>query len=138
MDRSEVIAIVERELEPLTHRFGLEHWEIKLSYSPEPIDSDGFLKRGECTRLVDYDSAYISLNPEGLEDEESVLKTLRHELFHIILSPFDLYLAAVERTDIVASSGEILHRVWDHASERSVINLERMWKGMTALTAETR
>src|SRR5262249_16537257 len=114
MDRSEVESIVELAMPTLRAQLGLEHWEIKFSYSPAPIDADGFLKRGECSRLVDYDSAYIDLNPESFEDERSLLKTLRHELFHIILSPFDLYLAAVQRSGVKGPAEDVLERIWDH------------------------
>jgi hypothetical protein len=132
MDRSDVKAFADRELEPLKRRLGLSQWEIKLSCSCEAADGDGFVKRGECTRLIDYQSAHISLNPEAFEDEESLLKTLRHELFHIVLAPFDLYAslvaAAVEDNTAVR---DMLDRVKDHSCELSVINLERMFQNLT-------
>jgi hypothetical protein len=131
MDRSAVEATVAREIGPLCARLGIEGWKIAVSYDPESVDGDGHLKHGECTRLVDYNSAHISLNPESFEDEDAVLRTLRHELFHVVLSPFDLYSSAVDRAiDTPASVREILDRVWNHACERAVINLERMFSAM--------
>jgi hypothetical protein len=132
MDRSEVKAVVDRELEPLVRRLGLTQWEIKLSCTCEPTDDDGFVKRGECTRLVDYQSAHINLNPEAFESADELLKTLRHELFHVVLAPFDLYTSLVE----AAVEGntrfqEMLDRVKDHACELSVFNLERMFQSLT-------
>jgi hypothetical protein len=128
MDKSEVQSIAERELKRLSKRLGLTHWEIKLSFLPEATDDDGLLRRGECTRLVDYYNAHISLNPEAFDDEESLVKTLRHELFHIVLAPFDLYTSlvadAVEEDKIAR---EMLDRVRDHACEQTVVNLEIMF-----------
>jgi hypothetical protein len=132
MDRSEVKAIVEREAGPLMERLGIGHWRVKVTYDPSGVDQDGHLQDGECTRLVDYDSAHISLNPESFDDEEGVIRTLRHELFHIVLSPFDLYCGSVDKLDILGPTGVILDRVWNHACERAVINLERMFNGLTA------
>jgi hypothetical protein len=132
MDRSAVQAIVDRAIGPLAGRLGIEHWSIRVSYDPEPTDSDGHLKHGECTRLVDYNSAHISLNPESFDDESAVLATLRHELYHVVLSPFDLYSSSVDRAlEGEGAVREILDRVWNHACERAVINLERMFVGLT-------
>jgi hypothetical protein len=132
MDRSEVKAMVEGELEPLMQRLGIRHWKVRVSYDPESVDGEGHLKHGECTRLVDYNSAHISLNPESFDDEESVMRTLRHELFHIVLSPFDLYSSSVDRAiEVPNAVREILDRVWNHACERAVINLERMFFELT-------
>src|SRR5260370_42055938 len=97
MDRSEVKAIVDAEIGLLMRRLGISHWKVTVSYDPERCDGDGVLKRGECTRLVDYNSAHIRLNPESFDDGVCVLRTLRHELYHIVLSPFDLYSSAVDR-----------------------------------------
>lgn len=127
MDHSAVRSLAERELEPLLDRMGLE-WDVSLSYESEAADDAGHLKRGECTRLVDYDSAHIVLNPEAFHDEAGVLRTLRHELFHIILSPFDLFLSAVQHSGIEGPHADVLKRIWEHAVERGVINLERMWE----------
>jgi hypothetical protein len=88
------------------------------------------VKRGECTRLVDYQSAHISLNPEAFEIESEVLGTLRHELFHIILAPLDLYTSAVARLEISDDAAEILDRVREHAIEQAVGGLERMHAGL--------
>ena len=132
MDRSQVKEIVDREIEPLMKRLGIDHWKVMVSYDPERIDGDGQIKHGECTRLVDYNSAHISLNPESFEDEQGVLKTLRHELFHVVLSPFDLYSSTVDRAlDSPGSVREILDRVWTHSCEKAVINIERMFINMS-------
>ena len=113
-------------------QLGLHQWEISVGYAAEPADDDGSLKRGECTRLIDYHSAHISLNPDAFADDAAVLVTLRHELFHIVLAPFDLYTSAVDRIELPEVAVELLDRVRDHAIERAVAGLERMWVGLSA------
>jgi hypothetical protein len=131
MKRSDVEPIVAEHLPRLSAALGLHHWEVTLSYENVDVDDEGYWKRGECTRLVDYQSAHITLNPSAFLTPDDVLKTLRHELFHIILSPFDLYQAAVDRAGINQPITDLLGRIWDHAVERSVAALERMHEGLT-------
>lgn len=134
MDRSEVKAIVDRELTPLCRRLGIDHWTIKYRVEARPADGDaGTLAKGECTRLVDYDDAFVTLNAEAFDDEAQVMKTLRHELFHIVLAPFDIFWQAVEQA-VDAERWKILDCIWKHAVEQAVICLERMHYGLTQTT----
>lgn len=130
MDRSAVAQVVAEHIARLSAQCGLHQWEISIGYHAEPADDDGSLKRGECTRLIDYNSAHISLNPDAFADEAAVLVTLRHELFHIVLAPFDLYTSAVERIELPDVAEELLDRVRDHAIERCVAGLEGVWAGL--------
>lgn len=132
MDRMTVERVVFKHLPRLSAQLGLNQWEISVGYAAEPADDDGILKRGECTRLVDYKSAHITLNPYALADELAVLVTLRHELLHIVVAPFDLYTSAVERIELPDVAADLLDRIRDHAVERTVSGLERMWVGLTA------
>ena len=90
MDASAVKALVSRELEPLAEKLGVGHWDITTSTGSLEAGSDGAMKAGECNRLIDYDAAHIRLNPEAFEADADAIKTLRHELFHILVSPLDL------------------------------------------------
>lgn len=131
MDRSQVKAIVERELEPLMERLGIPHWNITASYSPLSPD-DGRRVHAEITRNSNYNSAHIDFNPEPTEDEAHLLKVLRHELFHVLLSPYDLYGRAVEA---LLEDDPVKQKVFDevltNSMEQAVINLERMYAGLT-------
>lgn len=131
MDRTVVKAIVDREIGPLMRRLGIRHWGVVVDYDLRR-SADGFEARGECNWHPDYDKAAISLDPDAFADEAEVLEVLRHELFHVVLSPFTVFLNAVKpltRDDEVKA--EMAHSVWDHASEMAVINLERMYLGLT-------
>lgn len=130
MDKSAVAQVVAEHLPRLSAQLGLHQWEITIGYASEAADDEGSLKRGECSRLVDYQSAHISLNPDAFADADGVLATLRHELFHIVLAPFDLYTSAVEVLELPDVAAELLERVRDHALERAVAGMERMWEGI--------
>ena len=132
MDRSTCKAIVDREIEPLMRSLGVPHWNVQVAYRMSEADDDGTLHKGECVRLVDYNSACITLNPEAFEDQANLLKTLRHELYHVVLSPFDMLWHVVKRAmkdDPVKL--DMLDSVFTHAVEKTAINLERMHHGLT-------
>lgn len=132
MDSSACKFIVEYHLGPLTEQFGIAHWRITVSYRPADVDDDGRLHRGHCDRMVDYNQAHITLNPEAFETEEEVLKTLRHELFHIVESPYNiLWNVIVEAVQGDKVKLDMLESVRTHASEKTIINLERMYHGLT-------
>jgi hypothetical protein len=131
MDRSQVKKIVDENIDELLEKLGVPHWNIVISY--ELREDNGICRvKGRCTRAIDYNKAHIEFDPEECEDEDDVLKTLRHELFHVVASPFDLYMQAADRCTKKDSPEEaILNRVFDHAVEKVMINLERMFRGLT-------
>ena len=131
MDRSAVKAVVERELEPLMMRLGIPHWNVLVVYKPEANDGD-FEVRGRCDRRTEYNIASITLNPESLDGAEEVLATLRHELLHVVLAPFDLYREAVEPLlSGDTAKGEVFSVLFRHCVEQAVVNLNRMYLGLS-------
>lgn len=133
MDRSKVKAIVDRELQGLMLRLGVPHWQITVAYEPETANNNGFIRKGLCSTSIDYNSACITLNPEAFEQESDVLRTLRHELFHVVLAPNDIYTNAVLHAlgETNAALNATLASVRTHAEEQAVIALERMYAGLT-------
>jgi hypothetical protein len=130
MDQSSAREIVERDIEGLMEALGIPHWRITVEYGPIPGDGDdGLSSQGQCTRLIDYESAVIELDPARLDDEAHLLKILRHELFHVVLSPFDL-MRSWMLTGISGAEHDRAMRVINHATERGVKHLERMWNGL--------
>jgi hypothetical protein len=132
MDRSAVKAIVERELNPLARRLGVSHWELTVKFDLRDGDG-GRGTQGRCTKYVDYDKAIISLDPDSLADEAEVVRVLIHELLHIVLAPFDVLVNAVgpvlKRDETLAA---VLDSVRMNAVEQAVVNLERMYRNLTA------
>jgi hypothetical protein len=113
-------------------RLGIAHWKVKVGYDAIAPASDGSIQKGDCTRLVDYNAAFISLNPDAFDDRDEVMATLRHELFHIVLSPYDLFSSAIDRLELPGATANVLARVWDHSCEKAVVNLVRMFVGLTS------
>lgn len=131
MDRSAVKAIVDRERPLLVALLGIHHWSIVVRYEPSRAGGE-WMSRGVCERKVEYNAATITLNPEAIDDEDQVLKTLRHELFHIVLAPFDLYRTMLDALIEGDPAKERMFAVAErHAVEKAVINLERMYFGLT-------
>jgi hypothetical protein len=113
-------------------RLGIPHWHVVVSIEPAPMPDDHFELKGECFRKVNYNSAGITLNPEAFSNEEEVLHTLRHELFHCILAPIDILvnmLTPLLKADPIRQA--MAESVRCHAVEKCVINLERMYLGLT-------
>jgi hypothetical protein len=141
MDRSEVRAIVEAEIEPLLDRLGISHWRITVHFGPIEADhrvAAGHKVQGECLKNAPYDMATITLDPEEIHDPEHARKILRHELFHVLLAPFDVYRKFATAFIESKSSGDVQEdNLWEFASEQAVINLERMWRGLQTKGADT-
>ncbi len=132
MDRSECKAIVEREIEPMMERLGIPHWRLQVSYGPIPSDDPEWETRGEVTVKPNYNQAMIRLNPDAFDDETALLKTLRHELFHVVLTPYDVFIAIVKPLLTPSEAVESMATAaWRNACEQAVINLERMHHGLT-------
>lgn len=130
MDRSRVKAIVDASIDPLLTRLGIGHWRIEVGYDLRE-GSESFTLLGRCRRMPEYNIARIELDADALDDEQGVMRTLRHELMHIVLAPFDLYRAALQplHDETAAAMAEV---VWVHSVEKAVVNLERMYAGLTA------
>jgi len=130
MDLSAARAIIDAELPGLMRALGIPHWRIKVVY--EPVEGDpGCRGMARCDRLERYETATLTFDPAAFDDADQLRGTLRHELFHVVLAPFDLYDGAVTaavrgRRDV----GAVLQTAWDHAVEKCVVNLERMFWGV--------
>ncbi len=126
MDRSVAQRIIARETGPLMALLGIGHWRIVTTMD---LADDHTL--GQCETLIDYNRATIAFNPALFSDEKSLLKTIRHELFHVVLSPFDLFMETINQIEALEPLRPALTRLWTHAQEMGVVNLERMFHGLT-------
>lgn len=134
MDRSKVREIVQARIHELIRDLAIGHWRLMIEYENKPPDSNGVTERGDCVRLVDYNRATINLNPDAFsdDDETKVFGVLRHELLHVVLAPFDIFLNVVSpliEDDPVKT--KVIQSVWDHAVEQAVVNLERIHDQLT-------
>lgn len=132
MDRSKVKEIVDAHINEYKNLFGIDHWRVEVDYDLRNDRTEIGWTAGTCTKLVDFEEAGISFDVEAMEDECQVLRVLRHELFHIVLAPFDILtnalLPVVEKDDVLCRMCE---KIRQHAVEKAVINLERMYRGLS-------
>jgi hypothetical protein len=131
MDRSAARAIVDREIQSLPGRLGIPHWDVQIGLDLRGDDGVSRIA-GQCTVDIDRNKAFIEFCPDEIDDEGHLLEVLRHELFHVVLSPFDLFTSAVDEALAGDDAGiRVLKRIRAHAVEKAVINLERMYQGLT-------
>lgn len=127
MSPMQVRKIIQKEKDNLIKLLALEHWDIKFEYDLDDLDI-----YGECHKQYDYKRATIRFNPKMFEERAAVVKTLRHELFHIVLAPFDLYMESIDELLIDGTDkAHILGKIWTHAHEQGVLALELIWQQMT-------
>jgi hypothetical protein len=134
MDRDTLRQFVVDNIDSMTRPLGISHWKIDVLFDLRCPDGD-YVTKAECNRKPSYDRALINLNAGEIEDEEDARKVLLHELFHVVLSPFDLCRNAGEshwRDDPIKS--EMMQEIWTFCVEQAVINLERMHRGLTTNT----
>lgn len=126
MDRSAVKAIVDREIGGLMEAMGVPHWKVEVRY--EPCSNPEWMAM--CHRVVDYNTCRITIDPDMADDERGVVRSLVHELAHVLLAPFDLYREAItQHIDAGTVAARQEARLWNFAVEQAVINIERLWRG---------
>jgi len=125
MDRSQLESFFRTHLASMMDHLCVGHWTITARAEP---NSDSNLA-GSCERELDYEWAVIRMNPELFETDTKALDTLFHELAHVILAPFDLYREA-QTQHIAKGTPEERQdsRIFNHAVEQCVMNLERLWR----------
>jgi hypothetical protein len=130
MDRSEVKRIVDAVISREMDCAGVGHFKITVAYGPvsAPV-KEGWRDQADCHRMVNYDRARITIDPEQIENKDELLDVLRHELFHVATSPFMLFIEAVS-CFVPKESWEAVEAVRMYAEEQAVINLERMRRNL--------
>jgi hypothetical protein len=116
-------ALVESWLPDLVEVLGLGHWKITVAYDKPPEAN----WQAACSRQVSYNVAEIELDVESYEDPAKLFFDLRHELLHVVLSPFDVYTHYVAGFGVnnptIAAQDEFLRR---YATEQAILNLEKI------------
>lgn len=124
MDTSYVKAIVEANIAAMVDALCLNHWRIEIGYTSTGHDN----WKAKCDRSGgDYYIAEITIDPAMHDDSTDVLRSLRHELLHLHLAPFDLYRDLMTQhieEDTPAERQE--QRAFTYAVEQMLGNLERM------------
>ncbi len=123
MDESAVRKYVAAHLGHMLEDAGISGWTVTVEYG-----HIGPHTQGNCSAMAEYNQAQIRLDPEMFGDETTLAAVLRHELFHIVLAPMDVYRGLVTghlEMDTPEATSEDL--AWTYFVEQSVLGLERMW-----------
>jgi hypothetical protein len=132
MDESTVVAFVEKNAERMMREFGLPHWRIRWKASVLAPDV-----RGEVTIDASREQAYIEVDPAQTPDEDSLVKTIEHELIHCAVAPFDAFMEFAREWIPEGPARESARKVWVEAMERAVRNVERMAWGLRHAVGKT-
>lgn len=129
MTVEEVRVIVEKNLDPMLEALGMGFWRVQVDF--HKCENDNWI--ASCTRNGDYVQAYIVIDPDRHFSEKEVLESLRHEVLHLVLEPFDLYRELVtQRLKDGGEKARIEARAFTRALEQSIVNLEKLLHNMDA------
>ena len=120
MDKSELRPIVNRNIVHLVEQLRLWEWHIDVYYEHIEGAASGVVEVN-----APYQRAHITLDPDGLNDEETALFALRHELIHVFLWPFHAFGHFAQ----AKSGGELSdedHHTFVFYNERMVRNVEHL------------
>lgn len=119
MDTSLAQAIVQAHVLQMTIDLNVQDWNLAIAYGH--LDED----MGQVHMFTDYRKATITLDPSKHDDPAELLRTLRHELLHLHLGPYDLAEEALMQL-LEERDQRLLRRLYTAACEQTVRNLETM------------
>lgn len=122
MDKSKCCEIVDANIEGMKAQFNLQQWRIQINY--EPLEEYCV---AQCFMATAYQRATIKIDPEQHETEDEVVDSLRHELLHIVLAPYNIYRSMVTpNIEKDSAMDTVEEEAWTVAIESAVLNLERI------------
>jgi len=127
MDKPEVIKIVKREVPRYQKLLNLPHWIFNFQYGWIDDAEDSFY--GKCWPDPDYNTATIKINFELHENEEILVRTIRHEMLHVVHAEFETYRKAAS---LLMTKPEFMAMdvVFGACCEKTVKQLEFMLKSL--------
>jgi hypothetical protein len=130
MDKSEVKKWVDENIEPMMRLMGIPHWRIDVSYTSIPDTAADIIVGMDIKTRPQYEKAYIRINYSEYESVEDLERDLKHEMMHIMHSPYELAWDLVE-TILTVEQAQAVGKIWRSCEEMTVRNLERMHHGHT-------
>ena len=119
-----VTRTVDTHLHMYKEMLGLDNWTITMLYHDGESSATGY-----CDRLYAYKKAWIFIDPAKHVSKSAVLQTLRHELLHLVHTPFDLayeVMAKVVGVEKGSREHDTFQEIYTYAQEATVVNMERM------------
>lgn len=123
MDKSACKAIVDANIRRLMWETQTQDWGVTIDYGRTGIDDT----IAQVEKQTKYRRATITIDHDEHDDEAHVLNSLRHELLHIVLAPFDRLVTLCEH--LIGDDQKMLAAVracWSDVHETTVGNLERL------------
>jgi hypothetical protein len=129
MNESDVKHWVDNNIDRLMSMFGIPHWRIAVAYRPGSFE-DEFVELMRVSTRPEYERSMITINFYQIQDFEELESTLKHELMHILHSPFYSVHDLIENGlgddhPLLA----VIDEAFRQAGEMTVRNLERMHFG---------
>ena len=129
MDRSKAQKWVDENAERIKNEMGLGNWRLTVELD-HIEDRNGKVIGAQVKPQPHYEKATVWINFDQIHTLERLEEDLRHELMHVLHSPFDLlYEAILEMLN--PEQLKIANALWNHAEEMTVRNLERFYECAT-------
>ena len=134
MTKDELTSVTNEHLLAFQEALGLTHWTVLIDVADKAHEREF---AATCHREINYDNAVLTFYGPTWESPELTqpLRTLRHELIHLMLSPFSL-LDECLRAQIRGGkhAGAAAVRLSEYCEEQAVINVERALGDIEAFT----
>lgn len=119
LSRREADRTLQKELCRLLKALHLSDWKVEGCVG-RAGGSDSIAEVGA---LDEYKVASITVDPERHDSLEEVAESVRHEVFHLLLAPFQAYRTALK--DANGEDFRDLPSLWDRCEEEVIRRLER-------------
>lgn len=129
MKTSEARELVENNMPDLMRAMGISAWRVDVSYGDlNSEERDGFNRQMTSNMQPRYEHAVLKIDPGSMDTATYFLHCLRHELIHIMLSPFWSYDDDVRQMMPPLDSMNIraLDQFYHDRYEALVLRVERM------------
>ncbi len=123
MDVSEAKSWCDANLKRVMDDCGIPHWRVTVEYEQKEDKKYA----AQCRSYPEYEQAKITLNCPNIVDIEEIA---RHEILHILHSPFHYYEKLV-RELVPDEAKDAIETIWGVACEMTCRNLERMHYSLT-------
>lgn len=127
MKRKAVDKWLNKNLIRIVSQYGLNHVDLEVTTSEDSVTN-----LGECTTDFNQNTATIVLYVSDIEDMEDLEETLRHELEHVLLAPWDMFFDITLRLCPDSTTKAIIYSIWHTAQEISRANIGRFRQNILA------
>lgn len=121
MKRVQAERLVRKYTKGLTRDLFLKEWEIDIGVAK--LDDDA---KGASGVMPEYKSSSITIDHTRADDEDDLYRTVRHELVHVMISPFEKYRNQIRFAVSSAGVWRVLEECYRTCMEETVVNIEKV------------